>query len=84
MGSVGLTIHEGWNGSFVVGIGEEDQFFVDKFSEGHMLNSLAVQEGLRWRGEERRVTWLHVLGICPLLLQPGAYILYECMYIGDR
>lgn len=47
---VELTVHEGWNGSLIVGIGKEDQFFVDKLREGHVVNPLTIQEGL---GEDR-------------------------------
>ena len=43
-----LTIHKGRDGALIVGVGEEDQFFVDKFSKGHMVDPLSVQKGLGW------------------------------------
>ena len=47
---VELTVHEGWDGSLIVSVGKENQFFVDKLREGHMVNPLTIQEGL---GEDR-------------------------------
>lgn len=56
---MGLTVHKGWNGPLIVSIGEEDQFLVDKLGEGHMVNPLAVQEGLQSGGGQKVMVALH-------------------------
>lgn len=37
------TIHQGWDGSLVVGVGEEDEFFVDEVIVGEVFRLRAVQ-----------------------------------------
>ena len=37
------TVHQGWDGSLVVGVGEEDEFFVDEVIVGEVFRLRAVQ-----------------------------------------
>lgn len=47
------TIHQGWDGSLVVGVGEEDEFFVDEVIVGEVFRLRAVQVLLH--GDNKRM-----------------------------
>lgn len=40
---MGRTVDEGWNGSLVVGVGEENQLFIDEVIVGQVPSCGAIQ-----------------------------------------